>query len=235
MKVQRLVSILVALACITSMGVASTTLTSSLQSSPDKVYNLNYKQLPIGQETAGEVKKDVEENKQKREQKQKKEQTQTQSSSSSTEEQKKQSFWKMLLELLMALLPYIVAALVGLAALVLLSRYWRQLIAPILALIPSFSGGVQSAETRSWFDREPRSEIEAAWFELVKRAGIDKPDAKTPSECASEAIDAGLDPSAVDRLRRVFEEVRYGQGEMTDDQRQQLDRSRRELGLGGTR
>jgi len=64
----------------------------------------------------------------------------------------------------------------------------------------------------------PENEVERAWVELVARAGVDRPRTRTPRDCARQAVETGFDPSHVDRLRRTFEDVRYGTTTPTDEQ-----------------
>ena len=74
----------------------------------------------------------------------------------------------------------------------------------------------------------PQNDVERAWVELVQRAGVDRPRTLTPRDCASRAVETGFDPAHVDRLRRTFEDVRYGTTPPTDEQarlaRETLDR-----------
>lgn len=224
MNVERLVSVFVALACITSLGIASTTLSSSLETDPDDEISFDYEQLPIGRDDASDVQQSVEENE--------REQREQSSASADASTDSSEDLLEQLLALLKAVLPYLLAAAVLLAAAALVGKYWRRLVAPLLALAPQFDERSDDGR-RSWYEREPRDEVERAWFDLLRRAGVERPHAKTPSECAQAAIDAGMDPGAVEGLRRVFEEVRYGRGEMTEEQRRRLDRSRERLGLDG--
>ena len=65
---------------------------------------------------------------------------------------------------------------------------------------------------------DPQNEVERAWVELVSRAGIDRPRTRTPRDCARRAVETGFDPGHVDRLRRTFEDVRYGTTTPTGEQ-----------------
>ncbi|MDS0259755.1 DUF4129 domain-containing protein [Haloarcula sp. S1CR25-12] len=75
---------------------------------------------------------------------------------------------------------------------------------------------------------DPENDVERAWVELVRRAGVPEPRTRTPRDCARLAVETGFDPSHVDRLRRTFEDVRYGSAPPTDEQesvaRETLDR-----------
>jgi len=64
----------------------------------------------------------------------------------------------------------------------------------------------------------PQNDVERAWVELVERAGVDRPRTRTPRDCARRAVERGFDPGQVDRLRRTFEDVRYGTQPPSDEQ-----------------
>ncbi|WP_226479234.1 DUF4129 domain-containing protein [Natrinema amylolyticum] len=61
------------------------------------------------------------------------------------------------------------------------------------------------------------NDIYRAWREMTEPLAVDRPDSSTPGEFAAAARDAGLDPSHVDELRTMFEDVRYGDRPVTDD------------------
>lgn len=65
------------------------------------------------------------------------------------------------------------------------------------------------------------NEIYRAWAEMAGLVGLDDPDTRTPAEFADAAVEAGMDPSDVRELTRLFEQVRYGTDEPTpaDEQR----------------
>lgn len=64
----------------------------------------------------------------------------------------------------------------------------------------------------------PNNDVERAWAELVARASVDRPRTRTPGDCARRAVERGFDAGQVDRLRRTFEDVRYGTTPPTDEQ-----------------
>lgn len=64
----------------------------------------------------------------------------------------------------------------------------------------------------------PNNDVERAWAELVARASVDRPQTRTPRDCARRAVERGFDAGQVDRLRRTFEDVRYGTTPPTDEQ-----------------
>ncbi|NUC71844.1 DUF4129 domain-containing protein [Haloterrigena sp. SYSU A558-1] len=61
------------------------------------------------------------------------------------------------------------------------------------------------------------NDVYRAWREMTEPLSVDRPDSSTPGEFAAAARDAGLDPSHVDELRTMFEDVRYGDRSVTDD------------------
>lgn len=61
------------------------------------------------------------------------------------------------------------------------------------------------------------NEIYRAWREMTTPIDIDRPDSSTPGEFAAAARDAGLEPSHVEELRTMFEDVRYGDRPATAD------------------
>nr|WP_231751595.1 DUF4129 domain-containing protein [Halogeometricum sp. CBA1124] len=80
---------------------------------------------------------------------------------------------------------------------------------------------------------EPRNAVERAWVSVLAAADVDDPWRRTTAECAAAAVESGLDPDGVERLRRVFEEVRYGGGEVTAARRRRMERGLSQLDLAG--
>lgn len=237
MNRERVAAVVVALACVASMGVASTTLESSLSSNPDEAIQLDYDNLPIGREEAEEVKQEVQRNEAngQAESSSSSSSSSTSVSAASKSTTDEQSLLEMLIELLETLLPYLVGALVLLTVVGLAYRYRRRLVAPFLALVAGAGGRSSDGDGSDRVEWKPRDDVERAWLDLLQTADVDRPHAKTPAECADDAVAAGYDPEPVYRLRRAFEDVRYGEMSPTDDLREQVDRSRRQLGLGGNR
>lgn len=241
MNRERAGSVIVAIACITAMGVASTTLESTLSSDPDDAIQLDYDTLPIGKEQASEMKQEVQRNEQRQQsessssttkkQEQQQQQQQQQQKQASAPDQS-QDLLDTLLALLKELLPYIVGTLLLLTVGGLAYHYRERLMAPLLALLPQFGGGRENdAETGvTW---HPRDDAERAWLDLLQAAGVDNPQSKTPTECADAAVDSGFDPEPVHKLRRAFEEIRYGETTLSEEHRERVTQSRRQLGLRG--
>jgi len=108
-------------------------------------------------------------------------------------------------ELLTALLLLIVA--VGVAY-----RYRERLLEILQDADPLGIGGETPAIPA------PENAVEEAWVELVTRAGVPRPRMRTPRDCARVAVEKGYDSDAVYRLCRTFEEVSYGGRPPTDEQ-----------------
>ncbi|MFD1515753.1 DUF4129 domain-containing protein [Halomarina rubra] len=240
MSGDRVVALAVALLCIVAMGVSATTLESSLSSDPDEVIDLDFENVPFGNDQAKKVKEEVKTNKDAPKEEVKDTSPQQQSQSQQEQEQpdggdqgpgEEQSLWDQLLDLLLALLPYLLAVLLLLAAAVVARRYGSRLLALFMALFPQRHGGEDTTGTE-WV-ADPRNEIERAWLAMTDRAGIARPRQMTTAECADAAVAAGLDRDAVSSLRSVFENVRYGTQPITDEDARRARESLRRMNLGG--
>lgn len=64
------------------------------------------------------------------------------------------------------------------------------------------------------------NEVYRAWREMTTLLDEADPDAATPGEFASAAVDAGMDRDDVAELTRLFEDVRYGDAEPSADREQ---------------
>lgn len=61
------------------------------------------------------------------------------------------------------------------------------------------------------------NEVYRAWRGMTEALEIDRPASATPTEFAAAAIEAGVDEEPVSELTEVFERVRYGGADPTDD------------------
>jgi hypothetical protein len=285
MNGERYLMVLLAVCCISAVGVAATTLDSSLQEDPDDVIDFDYDDLPLGKEEAGTVKRETEKNK---------DDQNTAGSATSDDPggeeeggasqpsdgsettgggtgdpnedqggkdpgdapggsksgdtgstgtggvgsalglgqvpgQFAETFdW---LRYLLALLALLVLAL-------LVYRYRERLLALVLAVEGIFADRTPERERAThtdWPRQPPNGDVEGAWLAMVQRLDLDRPYARTTSECARAAIDAGLNPDAVRSLTAAFEEVRYGTAGETDDHRRRARDGLRNLDGGGSR
>jgi preprotein translocase subunit SecG len=144
----------------------------------------------------------------------------------------KPSLLQRLLNLLMDLLPLLLLVL----ALALAYRYRYHLLALALAIKGVLLGDevTSSSSATAWPDQVPSNEVHRAWLSMVSETGIDDPQRRTPSECATAAIEEGHDPGAVQTLTETFEEVRYGGKPVTDERRERARKGLDRIGGGGT-
>lgn len=250
MNARALATLVVAFACITSVGVASTTLESSLSSTPDEVINVGHDLIPISPSDTGTLKEAItasqdgegdtsaekasdgslqkqgsgDDGDQQRNQRrgdegssgQQQSDTEKNRQSGSGEEESRQSLGGFgdIPDPGQSWIPLLIAVLV----LALLVRY-RDRVAAFLE--PPESG---ESEERTGVPA-PQNDVERAWVAIVGAARIENPWKKTPAECADAAVETGLDGDAVQRIRRVFEEVKYGDREVTEARRDEVHRN----------
>lgn len=243
---EQTVSLCIALVCVATLGVAATTLESTVSQSPSDLVDFDNAELPVGDDTTGDVSDQVAQNRgendgsgqgsgdQGQQPSQpaadgqpepasgegggQAQQDAAASASSGSGGPSLPSLLDRLLALLVALLPY----LLGLALLGLAYRYRDRLLALVLAPFATAGGDHEGAMAapEPWTDGPPSDPVDRAWYAMVERVGVDRPWAKTPRECAGAAIEAGLDAEAVGTLTDVFRETRYGGREATRAHRQ---------------
>lgn len=72
------------------------------------------------------------------------------------------------------------------------------------------------------------NEVYRAWREMTEYLNVSSPESSTPGEFAAAAVDAGMARDDVTELTSVFEEVRYGGQDASDDhERRAVDALRR--------
>lgn len=249
MNGDRALAAVVAVLCVAAFGTAATTLDSSLTSEPGDLVDPDYGGLPFEEEDVAEIREALDatndergdsQSSQPAEQGPREEQPEPgsdgdpESSDSSAAEEPdesggegpgEQGLLDRLLAFLLSLWPLLVLLVVGALA----YRYRDR----IRALLAALVGGIgrpadgRAAEPDPWADFDPANDVERAWVTMVRAAGLSKPWTKTPGECADEAVSSGLDPEGVRTITDVYEEVRYGGAQPTD----QHERRARE-GLG---
>lgn len=255
------VSVAIAVLCVVALGVSATTLESSLSTDPDDVIDLDWEKLPISQEDAADVQSDMQSEQESSdgdggssdsessetteteqtqvEEQQQQEQQEQQDQQSDPQEQDpdadsfmpgQTTIWDVLLDLL----PWLVA-LAWLAAVgALLYRYRDQVVALALAALPRGSEEDDADAAEEWAV-EPANEVDRLWLKMVRRLDVDDPETTTPTEFAREAVHAGMDPDGVRTLTGVFEEVRYGDTGVTEDRERRARDAFRKLGLDDAR
>ncbi|WP_436928804.1 DUF4129 domain-containing protein [Halosimplex halobium] len=91
------------------------------------------------------------------------------------------------------------------------------------------SGDNEGRTGAEWPRGDPGEAIARAWVDLVERADVADPAARTPAEVRRIAVESGLDPDAVATLTGAFRAVRYGGEPPTDPRRAAVRRARRAL------
>lgn len=254
-------TVLLAVCCIAAAGMSATTLESTLSQTPDDVVDLDFSKLPMGEDSGKSVKGAVqstegseqasadEESDESGDQSDASEETsQSQDAVSSDSEEMgapggqggeapgsgtgELSLLQRLLLLFERLLP-LLAALVVLA---LAYRYRRQLVALALAVAGVLGDATEDRDTTTatWPSERPSNDVHRAWLSMVERLDVDRPQNRTPSQCADAAVAANMDPSAVETLTTLFEEVRYGDAPVTDERRRRAREGLERLDGGGT-
>ncbi|SFR90275.1 protein of unknown function [Halomicrobium zhouii] len=255
----------VALLSISAMGVSATTLESTMSTDANDVIDLDYDQVPIGQDTASNVMDEIEGDEregepasamssnpgdqrestssqpaesqsQQRQQQQQREQQQREQQQDESGEQglEPMSLLDRLLALLMALLPYLLVLAAVLGAGGLAYRYRERLLAAFADPDDEEDAeGPAPAAEADPREGSPAHAVERAWLGMVRHLDLDRPGTMTTSECASAAIEAGLDREAVKRLTETYEEVRYGGRPVTAQREETARQSRDRLDAGG--
>ena len=83
-----------------------------------------------------------------------------------------------------------------------------------LAAIGASAGEVADRlETSASVDNE----VYRAWKEMIDHLDLDRPEVRAPAEFRDAAVDAGMEPEDVNQLTQLFEEVRYGGAQPTEE------------------
>lgn len=246
--------------CIVSLGIAATTLESTIATTPDEIINPDWRQLPLGEQQAANLKEEVESN-------ERAEHGETAQAPRAEDGEEpgdagqpgedstgfgpgpegvlfgavdiEEDTLDKLLALLRSLLPLLLVGIALLMAVGLGYRY-RGRIGRLLAaiagslfgLVPTRRSVTRSSSSR-WNAVDPEHIVDRAWLRLVRELDLDAAPYLTPTECARTAKAAGMPAAAVDAVRETFEEVRYGGKPVTDERRQRVQDSLRALGLAG--
>jgi hypothetical protein len=73
------------------------------------------------------------------------------------------------------------------------------------------------------------NEVYRAWRDMTAVLDVDRPASSTPAEFAAAGVDAGVDEEPVETLTEVFERVRYGGADATDDREQRAIAALRQI------
>ncbi|ELZ24108.1 hypothetical protein C475_12702 [Halosimplex carlsbadense 2-9-1] len=144
------------------------------------------------------------------------------------------SVFRMLLAALGAAYRYRLA-LVGAAAVLTLAALASRRAGGIGVLAGRRRAGDPSSDdegdrsARKWPQGDPDEVVERAWVDLVERADATDPVARTPAEVRRSAVEAGLDPDAVETLTESFRAARYSGDSPDETRRAAVRRARRAL------
>ncbi|GAB7093946.1 hypothetical protein JCM30237_10980 [Halolamina litorea] len=76
------------------------------------------------------------------------------------------------------------------------------------------------------------NEVYRAWVEMTEHLAVERPQSSTPAEFAAAAVDAGMAPDDVRELTDLFEEVRYGDREVTEERERRAAAALRRIEAG---
>lgn len=254
MDTERVFSVVVGMVLLTGIGFAAATLQTSVDTGPDDAIDLDAASLPIGSDEIGEYgdrldsgsetttssSNDGQERRRTGGERGEGEQTSAASDGADTASGPggPPTFLQWLLSLLRALLALLVRALpllLGLGLLAIaISR--RSRIATFLSRFVGNEGNDGQSDAPS-FRAAPSNDVARAWYEMAALVDVDAIETTSPRECARLAVNAGADRSAVERVTGTFEEVRYGNADVTSDRRERardgLSRVRAQLEVNG--
>ncbi len=206
MNRSRIVPLGIALLCITSIGVVGTALDSSVTTDPDDEIDLNYDRLPIGTSDAAAIQEEIESGGD--------EETAAAQQSRQAASAETGTSPPTLLSRLLALLGAVVRVLLLFGAIAALAamvyRYRDRLLALFGMVATTDEVTSEPITAAAWPETEPSTPVDRAWLWMVRRADTERPETKTPAECAAIAREAGIDPAAVDAITDAFERVHYG-------------------------
>lgn len=208
MNLSKLFPLVVAVLCVTAIGVSATTLESSVSTDPDEEID-TYEILPIGQGDAIALQEQMEGDDDSAS-------SETEQSSASQDEatgmsSSPPSLLDWLLDFLLSILRFLLAVGVILAAGALAYRYRDRILDAFWdQLQPNDDAANVQYERSTWPEGSPSNAVERAWIGLVKKVDPERPSVMTPSECAAAARQAGYDAAPVETITGAFERVEYG-------------------------
>lgn len=213
-------SILIALISISALGVAATTLETTLTTDPEDEINPDWNRLPVGEGDAEAIRAEIEGESETGSDRQG---TTSGQPSEATDRRADggagsgvglgtTSSESTLLGRLLALL----AAMVPLIALIVLSavvyRYRESIRSLLKSRTPESIAetGTEGTKGNDWPMATPSNTVDRAWVALVRQVNPDRPETMTSVEFRTLARERGLDARAVDSIVTAFERVHYG-------------------------
>jgi hypothetical protein len=250
MDAEGLVTVALALVCAVGVGMAATTLDSSVDTTPNDVIDVDESGLPMGSGQVDRYRERLQSDSASKPGDSGQQVTATTHAEDGSPSQAseasdrgdagaaeqptptpdqgqgpgpdpdpQQSLLQWLLSLLRALLEFLLSVLplLALVAAAAALAYHRDRVRSVLSRLGDDGDDDRpGAELRA----APTNDVARAWHEMVATLGVERPETKTPRQCARAAVEAGGDRDAVEGLTGLFEEVRYGDAEVTDERRQ---------------
>lgn len=231
------VRLVMALICVSAMGIAGMTYAGTLESDPDEIIDVKQEWLPFGKEHVESFKNP-------------RSSTDEESSSDSGTDQVGScsgGFIGLLATLFPALIPpcgalYLLGlfspAAIFLATVGASYRYRRQLASSVRdgrAWLTDVLGTAETTTTPNWPRQDPENDVHRAWVRMVTHANVERPWTRSPAECARAASEDGIEDDVVGSVTRLFEETRYGDAPLDEERRRQARSLADRIGNGNVR
>jgi len=225
------VPLVVALLALSTLGVAATTLETTVTTDPDEEINPPWEKLPISQETAAAIQSEMTAGDGGSE---------TGSSGGDTADETAgggaadrptsgatssasggdrtaagltpapdQSLLDRLLAMLATMLQVLLGVVVVGGVAGLAYRYHGQYHS-LFGRESRDTTTAPSPAAAAWPANEPTTAVDRAWVHLVGQLDPDRPETVTPADCRQLAHRAGLESTAVEAITTAFERVHYG-------------------------
>jgi hypothetical protein len=235
MNWSRAAPVVLAVLSVSALGVASTTLETTLSTDPDDVIDPDWDRLPIGQEEAATVQNEIadggDDGSATAETKDGSGDPETDPSgdggdtlrggASSGLRTADGAGESTPLNRLLALLSPLLRVLLGGAAVAIAAITYRYR-AELRALLGRESTAESTAEsppeTEAWPGVEPSNVVDRAWLTVVDRVGPERSETMTVAECVALAREQGADSAAIETIATAFERVNYGASPVAEEE-----------------
>jgi len=222
MRRTRFVPFLIALFAIAALGVAATTLDTTLTTDPDDEINPNWDRLPIGQSQAAEIQDQIGDDADDDADDEESdgdigEELMENDPGDETEEaaglgtgtgpgSADVSLFDRLMTILKVLLPLVVLLALG----AFVYRYRERLLSVFGTEPDEEPTAERRVERDQWPAADPTNVVDRAWLRMVRRTKPTRPETATPAECTALAREQGSDVEAFEAIATAFERVQYG-------------------------
>lgn len=238
----RAVPVVLAVLAVSALGVASTTLETTLSTDPDEVIDPDWSRLPIGQDEAAAIQNEMAEaddsdrggNAESRALEAEEEGSDTEVTPSDGEDDTSSGSGSSglrtadgagestplnrLLAMLSPLLQMLLGGAVVVTIVAITYRYRTELHA-LLGRESTIEPPVESLpEPESWPGVEPSSVVDRAWLTVVDRIEAERPETMTVAECVALARQQGIDAAATEAIATAFERVHYGSSPVAEEE-----------------